>query len=57
MDNGEMEERFTCRCLVAAAHVLRGVGAADEAHVRSVEALTEALRVCDQPFNWSRGGR
>ena len=39
------------------AHVLRGVGAADEAHVRSVEAPTKALRVCDQPFNWSRGGR
>ena len=56
-DNDEMEqERCTCRQVLVAAHVLRGVGAADEAHVRSVEALTEALRVCDQPFNWSRGG-
>jgi hypothetical protein len=57
-DNGEMEqERCTCRQVLVAAHVLRGVGTADETHVRSVEALTEALRVCDQPFNWSRGGR
>ena len=57
-DNGEMEqERCTCRQVLVAAHVLRGVGTADETHVRSVEALPQALRVCDQPFNWSRGGR
>ena len=35
-DNDEMEqERCTCRQVLVAAHVLRGVGAADEAHVRS----------------------
>ena len=51
------QERCTCRQVLVAAHVLRGVGTADETHVRSVEALTQALRVCDQPFNWSRGGR
>ena len=31
-------------------------GGEDKAHARSFEALTKALRVCDQPFNWTRGG-